>query len=216
MARAALLDVDGTLIDANYQHALAWYRAFRRHGIVLPVWRIHRHVGMGGDQLVPALVGKHVDKEKGDDIRDTRDELYAELIDEVAPFAGARELIDELGGRGLTVVLASSSPDDEIEHYLELLGQTEVEHTTKEDVEATKPEPDLVQAALANAGTDGAVMVGDTPWDIEAARKAGLETVCVISGGFSEQELRDAGAAAVFESVEELRKRLDETPLAKT
>ena len=214
MARAALLDVDGTLIDANYQHALAWYRAFRRHGIVLPVWRIHRHVGMGGDQLVPALVGERVDEEKGDDIRDTRDELYAELIDEVEPFDGAAELIAELGERGRTVVLASSSPDDEIQHYLELLGDPGVDHTTNDDVEATKPEPDLVKAALAKAGTDDAVMVGDTPWDIEAARKAGLETVCVISGGFSERELRDAGAAAVFESVEELRKRLDETPLA--
>ena len=169
---------------------------------------------MGGDQLVPALVGERVDEEKGDDIRDTRDELYAELIDEVEPFDGAAELIAELGERGRTVVLASSSPDDEIQHYLELLGDPGVDHTTNDDVEATKPEPDLVKAALAKAGTDDAVMVGDTPWDIEAARKAGLETVCVISGGFSERELRDAGAAAVFESVEELRKRLDETPLA--
>jgi HAD superfamily hydrolase (TIGR01509 family) len=131
----------------------------------------------------------------------------------VAPLEGARELIDDLKDQGRTVVLASSSPEDELDHYLGLLGRPEVGSTTKDDVEQTKPEPDLVKAAMEKAGTDDAVMVGDTPWDIEAAEKAGVPTVAVITGGFSEQELRDAGAVAVFESVEELRKRLDETPL---
>jgi HAD superfamily hydrolase (TIGR01549 family) len=211
---AVLLDVDGTLIDANYQHALAWYRAFRQHGIVLPVWRIHRHVGMGGDQLVPALLGERVDEEKGDEIRETRDEIYEELIDEVEPLAEARELIVDLKERGFTVVLASSSPEEEIDHYLELLDARDLADawTTKDDVESTKPEPDLVCAALEKAGTDDALMVGDTPWDIEAARKIGVQTVTVITGGFSEQELRDAGAAAVFESVAELRRHLDDSP----
>jgi HAD superfamily hydrolase (TIGR01509 family) len=217
VARAALLDVDGTLIDANYQHALAWYRAFRRSGIVLPLWRIHRHVGMGGDQLVPALVGEVIDAERGEDIRGARDEEYSKLIDEVAPLEGARRLMEDLGARGQTVVLASSSPQDEIDHYLDLLDARGLADcwTTKDDVEATKPEPDLVRAALDKAGAEEGVMVGDTPWDIEAASKAGVETVCVITGGFSEQELREAGAAAVFESVEELRRRLDETALAR-
>ena len=212
MARAALLDVDGTLVDSNYQHALAWYRAFRRSGIVLPLWRIHRHVGMGGDQLVPALAGKEVDETRGDEIRELRGAAYAELIDEVEPLEGSRELIADLKERGLTVVLASSSPQDELDRYLELLDARELADcwTTDDDVEATKPEPDLVRAALEKAGTDDAVMVGDTPWDVEAARKAGVDTVCVITGGFSEQELRDAGAAAVFESVEELRRNLEE------
>jgi HAD superfamily hydrolase (TIGR01549 family) len=212
---AALLDVDGTLIDSNYQHALAWYRAFRRHDIVLPVWRVHRAVGMGGDQLVPALVGPEVDREVGHAVRDSRAELYRELIDEVAPLDAAHELIVDLKERGLRVVLASSSPEDELEHYLELLDAKELADawTTKDDVEATKPAPDLVLAALDKAGTNNAVMIGDTRWDIEAARKAGIETVCVITGGWSVQELRDAGAVAVFESVQELRERLDETPL---
>ena len=217
MAEAALLDVDGTLIDSNYQHALAWYRAFRAHDIVLPVWRIHRAVGMGGDQLVPALAGNEVDEEQGDAIRDTRDRIYkGELIDEVAPLAGAHELIVALKERGARVVLASSSPEDEIERYLGLLDARDVVDawTTKDDVDATKPAPDLVLAALEKAGTRDAVMVGDTPWDIESARKAGVETVCVITGGWSEQELRDAGAVAVFESAEELCERLGETPLA--
>jgi HAD superfamily hydrolase (TIGR01549 family) len=216
VARAALLDVDGTLVDSNYQHALAWYRAFRRSGIVLPLWRIHRHVGMGGDQLVPALVGERVDDERGGQIRDLRDEEFSRVVDEIEPLEGARELIADVKERGLTVVLASSSPQDELDRYLDLLDARELADcwTTKDDVESTKPKPDLVHAALEKAGTDDGVMIGDTPWDIEAARKAGAETVCVITGGFSEQELRDAGAAVVFESVEELRKRLDETPLA--
>jgi HAD superfamily hydrolase (TIGR01509 family) len=213
---AALLDVDGTLIDSNYHHSLAWFRAFRRHDIVLPLWRIHRAVGMGGDQLVPALVGPELDKEKGDDIRAARDEIYTGgLIDEVAALEGAHELIAELKDRGVQVVLASSSPRDELERYLDLLDARELADawTTKDHVEATKPEPDLILAALEKAQTESAVMVGDTPWDVEAASKAGVETLCVITGGWSKQELREAGAIAVFESVDELRQRLEETPL---
>jgi HAD superfamily hydrolase (TIGR01549 family) len=210
---ALLLDVDGTLIDSNYQHALAWYRAFRRHGIVIPVWRIHRAIGMGGDQLVPALVGEQVDKEKGDEIRETRDPIYQELMPEVEPLQGAHELIEDLKERGLRIVLASSAPEDELDHYLELLDARELADgwTTKEDVDATKPAPDLVQAALEKASTENAMLVGDTRWDIEAAGKAGIETIAVVTGGWSKQELRDAGAVAVFDSVDELRKRLGET-----
>jgi HAD superfamily hydrolase (TIGR01549 family) len=215
VAKAALLDVDGTLIDANYQHALAWYRAFREFDITLPIWRIHRAVGMGGDQLVPALVGEEVDREHGDDIRDKRSDIYENLIDEVAPFDGARELVTDLLERDVAVVLASSSPMEELDHYLELLDVRSLVDawTTKDDVEQTKPEPDLVQAALAKTDGAEAVMVGDTRWDVEAAAKAGVATVCVMTGGWSRQELLDAGAVEVFESVEDLRRRLDETPL---
>jgi HAD superfamily hydrolase (TIGR01509 family) len=212
---AALLDVDGTLIDSNYQHALAWYRAFRQNGIVLPIWRIHRAVGMGGDQLVPALVGRETDEELGDKIREDRDPLYRALIGEVEPLEGAHDLMAELKERGLRVVLASSSPQDELDHYLDLLDARELADawTTKDDVEETKPEPDLVVAALAKAGTSSSVMVGDTRWDIEAAAKAGIQTICVLTGGWSEQELREAGAIAVFASMSEVRERLGETPL---
>jgi HAD superfamily hydrolase (TIGR01509 family) len=212
---AALLDVDGTLVDTNYHHALAWWRAFRRHDVTVPVWRIHRHVGMGGDQLVPALV-PGIDGDLHAAIEETRGEEYAALLPEVVPLEGAPELIAELRQRGHTVVLASSSPEDELDHYLELLGARGLADawTTKDDVERTKPAPDLVLAALEKAGTPAAVMVGDTPWDIEAARKADVATVCVITGGYSEQELRAAGAAAVFESVGELLRNLDRTPLS--
>ena len=216
MPPAAILDIDGTLVDTNFHHAIAWYRAFRQHEIVLPIWRIHRHIGMGGDQLVAALAGDEVEERLGDDIRDAESELYRELIGEVAQLAGSRELIEELKARGHSVVLASSAKEEEVEHYLDLLDARELADawTTSADVEATKPQPDLVQAALDKAGTDAGVMVGDTTWDCEASKRAGVPAVTVLTGGFSAAELRDAGAVAVYQSIEELRGALDETPLA--
>jgi HAD superfamily hydrolase (TIGR01509 family) len=214
----AILDIDGTLVDTNYQHAVAWYRAFRKHGIVLPVWRIHRHIGMGGDQLVAALTGDRTERELGDDIRSDEKTLYFELIGEVETMASSRELIEELKRRGHTVVLASSAKEDEVEHYLDLLQARHLADawTTSGDVEATKPAPDLVSTALERAGgsADDGVMVGDTPWDVEAAGNAGVRTLAVLTGGFSVQELCDAGALDVFESVRELCEALDRTPLA--
>lgn len=212
MVEAAILDVDGTLVDTNYQHALAWFRAFKRHGHVLSIWRIHRHVGMGGDQLVAALCGDEVEAEKGDDIRASEKELYEELIAEVEPLDGARDLIADLGKQGLKVVLASSAKQEEVDHYLELLDCRDLIEgwTTSADVESTKPEPDLIEAALAKAGTKEAVMVGDSTFDCEAAKRAGLETLAVLTGGFSEQELLEAGAVRVFDSLGALRGALDE------
>ena len=197
MPQAAILDVDGTLVDTNYQHALAWYRAFRAHEVVLPLYRIHRHIGMGGDQFVRALAGEETERELGDEIRAAEKDLYAELLPEVEPLEGAADLVRDLHGRGQAVVLASSAKGEEVDHYLDLLGIRDVVDgwTTSDDVEATKPEPDLVQAAMEKAGTGEAVMVGDSTWDCEAARRAGIDTVAVLTGGFSERELRDAGAA---------------------
>jgi HAD superfamily hydrolase (TIGR01509 family) len=216
MPPAAILDVDGTLVDTNFHHAVAWFRAFRQHEIVLPIWRIHRHIGMGGDQLVAALCDEETEEKKGDDIRAAEKTLYFELIDEVQPLRGARTLIEELKERGHAVVLASSAKQEEVDHYLDLLDARELadDWTTSADVEATKPEPDLVAAAMDKAGNGDAVMVGDTTWDCEAANRAGVPTVAVLTGGFSKAELREAGAAAVFRSIEELRQALDETPLA--
>jgi HAD superfamily hydrolase (TIGR01549 family) len=212
---AAILDIDGTLVDSNYQHAIAWYRALRQHGHVLPIWRIHRHIGMGGDQLVASLCGDEVEEQRGDDIRDAEKALYMSLIDEVEPLSGARDLIVDLQRMGRRIVLASSAKPDEVEHYLDLLDARGLADawTTAGDVESTKPEPDLVHAALERAGTDSAVMVGDSIWDCEAAQRAGVQTIAVLTGGFSEQELGDAGAVAVFHSIEELRRRLPQTPL---
>jgi HAD superfamily hydrolase (TIGR01509 family) len=213
----AILDIDGTLVDTNYHHALAWFRAFVAHDIVLPIWRIHRHIGMGGDQLVEALCGEQVERTQGEDIRAAEGREYGKLIDEVRTMEGSRELIVALKERGHTVVLASSAKEDEVEHYLDLLDARELADawTTSADVEATKPAPDLVHAALERAGAGGetAVMVGDTPWDVKAADGAGVPTIAVVTGGFASQELRDAGAESVFESVAELCERLDETAL---
>jgi HAD superfamily hydrolase (TIGR01549 family) len=212
---AAVLDVDGTLVDTNYHHALAWFRAFRAHGIVLPVWRLHRHVGMGGDKFVAAVAGEDVEARLGDTLRQDWEGRFDAMIDEVEPLAGARELMVALAERGNSVVLASSAIEKHLECFLDVLDAREIADswTTNDDVEASKPEPDLVEAALAKAGTRDAVMVGDTPWDCIAADRAGIKTVGVITGGFSEAELRGAGAVAVFESLEELCERLDETPL---
>ena len=217
MAETAILDIDGTLVDTNYQHAIAWYRAFRQKGLVLQVWRIHRHIGIGGDQLVAALGGEEFDAAHGDAVREAEEGFYAELIDEVEPMDGARELILALRELGWPVVLASSAKQDEVDHYLDLLDARDVVDgwTTSADVEATKPEPDLVHAALEKVDADGGLMIGDTPWDVEAAKRAGLETLAVRTGGFAASELRDAGAIEVFESVRELCQRLAETPLGE-
>ena len=216
-AQAAILDVDGTLVDTNYHHALAWYRAFREQGLVIPVWRLHRHVGMGGDKFVAAVTDDDVEERLGEDLRRRWQELFDEVLPEVEPLAGARQLMEDLTQRGLRVVLASSSVKGHLEAFLDKLDARELadDWTTKDDVEASKPDPDLVNAGLEKAGTRDAVMVGDTPWDCEAARRAGIDTITVMTGGFSEQELRDAGAVAVFESMDDLRARLDETPLGR-
>ena len=215
MPPAAILDIDGTLVDTNYHHAIAWYRAFRRHGIVVPVWRIHRHIGMGGDQLVGAVAGDEVEKRLGDAVRAAQDEEYSKLIGETAPFEGAAELLRTLKRRGHRLVLASSAKPHEVEHYLGLLDAAELADgtTTSADVEATKPQPDLVLAAMEQAGDDRAVMIGDSTWDCEAAKRAGIPAIAILTGGFSEQELRDAGAVAVYESIVRLAERLDTSPL---
>ena len=213
----AILDIDGTLVDTNYHHAVAWYRAFRQNGVILPLWRIHRHMGMGGDQLVASLTDDETEAEKGDDIRAAEKALYLAFIEEVEPFDGSRELIEDLKGRGHTVVLASSAKQDEVDHYLDQLDARELADgwTTSADVESTKPVPALVEAALekAGAGSDDAVLIGDTTWDIEAAKRAGVRTIAVRTGGFGRDELEEAGAIAVFDSVDELRGKLGDTPL---
>jgi HAD superfamily hydrolase (TIGR01549 family) len=215
MPPAAILDIDGTLVDTNYQHALAWYMAFRQHDVVLPVWRIHRHIGMGGDQIVEALAGREVEERAGDDIRSAEAALYLASIQSTSVLEGARELIEDLKAEGRQVVLASSAKAREVDHYLDLLDVRDLVDgwTTSADVERTKPEPDLVIAALDRLDTDDAVMIGDTPWDARAAERAGVPTVAVLTGGFSEQELREAGAVAVFTSIVELRRDLASTPL---
>ena len=211
MAAAVICDIDGTLVDTNYQHAIAWFRAFRQNEVTVPVWRIHRAIGMGGDQLVAALAGDDVESEKGDEIRAAEGPLYMGMIEEVEAFEGASELLAELSEGGHAVVLSSSAKSQEVEHYLDLLSAREIvtAWTTSDDVDETKPEPDLVEVALQKSGADegDGVMLGDSVWDVEAAKRAGIATVGVLTGGYSEDELRHAGAAEVFESIGALRER---------
>jgi HAD superfamily hydrolase (TIGR01549 family) len=211
MVDSALVDVDGTLIDSNYQHALAWFRSFRHHGIVLPVWRLHRAIGMGGDQLVAAVAGNEVEERLGDQLRARWSEEFDPMLGEVQPFEGARELLVELRERGVPVVLASSGKAEHVDHYLELIDGKSVAHdwTTSSDVDQTKPAPDLLRVALGKAGGSAPVMIGDSVWDFAAARRADYPGYAMRTGGFSEQELLDSGAVAVYDSPVELREALD-------
>jgi HAD superfamily hydrolase (TIGR01509 family) len=204
----AILDVDGTLVDTNYHHALAWHRALHAHEQQVPMWKVHRHIGMGGDQILDALIGEDAAAKHGDAIREAEADAYGELIDEVEPMHGARELIVQLKEEGSTVILASSAKEDEVDHYIDLLDARDLvdDWTTSADVEKTKPAPDLVRAALGKAVSDQpSLMVGDSVWDVKAAKAAGLPTLAVLTGGFSEAELREAGAAQVVESIGDLR-----------
>ena len=212
---AAILDVDGTLVDNNYQHALAWHEALRRCDVLVPLWRVHRAVGIGGDKIVAHLAGEQAEREFGDAARDHEKELFGAMRGDVIGIEGATEFVRELKDRGNTVVVASSGNADDIEFFLDLLEITDVvdDWTTSDDVDASKPEPDLMNVALEKAGGGPAVMVGDTNWDVEAAAKAGLETIAVLSGGFPEGTLREAGAAAVYDDVDELRRNLGDSLL---
>jgi HAD superfamily hydrolase (TIGR01509 family) len=211
-----VLDVDGTLVDTNYQHAIAWHRALRDHGYAVQLWEIHRHIGIGGDQLVAALIGEEGERSDGEAIRDSEGEAYGELIGEVQAMNGSTELLRELREDGARAIFSSSAKAEEVDHYLDLLDARDLVEgwTTAADVERTKPHPDLINVALEKAGNDGpAVMVGDSTWDVKAAEAAGVPTLAVLTGGFSAEELHEAGAAEVVKSIAELRK--DRSALAR-
>ena len=215
----AILDVDGTLVDTNYQHALAWYRAFRSLGETYPVWRIHRLIGMGGDQLVKAIGGDEVEERIGDEARERWVEEFDPLLDEIAVLPGARELVVALKDRGHRVVLASSGKPHHVDRFLDLLEARDLadEWTTSGDVEATKPAPDLLHVALQKLGepADAAsVLIGDSIYDVQAAKNAGMPAIVVRSGGFGDDELRQAGAIELFDTPADLTAALDRTPLA--
>jgi HAD superfamily hydrolase (TIGR01549 family) len=213
----AIFDVDGTLVDTNYHHALAWSRAFDRYGITRPLWRIHRAIGMGGDMLVPAIGGREAEEEHGDALRDAWVEEFDELVGEVKAFDGAHELLEEVKRRGFRLVLASSGKAKHVEAFLDLVDGRSLADawTTSDDAERTKPEPDLVVTALAKVEGASGVMVGDSTWDVIAAGKVAVPTIAVRTGGFSVAELQEAGAAQVFQSLVEFRAGLDGTALAR-
>jgi HAD superfamily hydrolase (TIGR01509 family) len=177
------------------------------------MWKVHRHIGMGGDQIVGVLIGEEAAERQGGEIRAAEAEAYGELIGEVAPMEGARKLLEDLRAEDFDLVLASSAKREEVDHYLDLLDARELVDawTTSADVERTKPAPDLIHAALAKAPREGpALMIGDSVWDVKAAGAASLPALAVLTGGFSEAELREAGAVDVVETIEAIRDRLQD------
>ncbi|MEU4192269.1 HAD family hydrolase [Kribbella sp. NPDC026611] len=215
----AVLDIDGTLIDSNYQHALAWYRALRSVGEIYPVWRLHRLIGMGGDQLVAALGGEDLERRVGDEVRERQGKEVDALLEEMSPLPGARDLLVAIKERGHRLVLASSAKERHVDVFLDKLDARDIvdDWTTSDDVEESKPAPDLLQVALKKVGAPpdaSSVMVGDAVWDVKAAQKIGMPSIVVRSGGFGDDELRKAGAKAIYDTPADLLNSLDDTPLA--
>jgi HAD superfamily hydrolase (TIGR01549 family) len=208
MASAVILfDIDGTLVDSTYHHAIAWQRAFDRHELTVPLWRIHRSVGMGGDKLVEQIAGSEIEAERGDALRRDWHEEYSQLEVEVDPLPGATELVCHLVAAGYRVALASSGDPEFSRRAVERLGiADQIEALTKsQDADESKPDPDLIEATLSRLGTvERAVLVGDTPYDVESARRAGLPCIGLRSGGYSEAELSESGAVLVVDTTQDL------------
>ncbi|MFF9143347.1 HAD family hydrolase [Streptomyces sp. NPDC014861] len=215
----ALFDVDGTLVDTNHLHTLTWWMALRQHGHTVPMARIHRAVGMGADKLLDAVLGADHRAAQDGAITDAHGTLYATWFDSLTPFDGAAELLRATAARGWRVVLASSASEEEVAAARARLDADDVidAATSGADVTATKPAPDLVRAALDKVGAapEDAVLVGDTVWDVEAAGRAGVPCVGLLTGGTTRRELEDAGAVAVHEDALTLLRHLDTGPLAR-
>ena len=202
-----LLDVDGTLVDSTYLHALAWMRAFAAHDLIPQWWQVHRAIGMGGDRLVGELLGDDVEESLGDTLRDEWEDAYRDLLPDVRPLPGAADLVRGLLDAGYRVALASSGKSEFTDAALESMGLSRNDFaavTTSDDADSSKPAPDILSVALDEAGGGKAVVVGDTVWDVESAHRLPAECVAVRSGGFAEDELRDAGAVLVVEHVGQL------------
>lgn len=215
---AVLLDIDGTLVDSNYLHVDAWARAFAACGRPVDAARIHRAIGMDSSKLLTHLVGDDAHT-IADELKEKHSAFYKQLTDRLRRFEGVQELVQELSRRGHTVVLATSAPQDELEILLDVLALGDAVNavTSSDDVATAKPEPDIFDVALEKVGAtrERAVVVGDSVWDIEAAERAGVRSIGVLSGGFSRDELRSAGADVVYTDIAELLRQLDESPLSR-
>lgn len=204
-----LLDIDGTLVDTNHLHTLAWWRAFRRHGHSVPMHRIFESIGMGGDKLMDRLIGG-----ADDEVQGAWSEEFHRLFDDVTPLPGARRLVQRLAELGFTVVLASSSPKEDLDRFRKVLDidQWLAGSTSADDADESKPDPDIFEVALERFDLDPAatVAIGDTIWDAEAARSAGVSFVGVETGGHHPDELRSRGAYAVYADAQAIANALDQ------
>jgi membrane protein len=217
--RAVLFDIDGTLIDSNELHVEAWVQAFTERGHDIEPAAIRQQIGKGGDNLVPALL-PDVEEHEQKGLSEASGRLFKQLfMDRARPFPDARALIDRVGADGRKVVLASSASAEELKHYVDLLGIGDLVAATTsfDDVGTSKPAPDIFAVALKKSGFAAAevIAVGDTPYDIESAAKAGFGTVALLSGGFAEEELAAARPVAIYRNVAALLAEYDGSPLAR-
>jgi HAD superfamily hydrolase (TIGR01509 family) len=213
-----LFDIDGTLVDSNDAHAQAWVTAFNEAGIEVDSVKVRRSIGMGGDKLMPAVSGIEEESPPGRRIsRRRRDIFKAEHLPHLRPFADAQRLVATLRDRGFTLVAASSAKRDELTALLQIAGADRLldESTSSDDADESKPEPDIIHAALkrARASASDALMIGDTPYDIAAANRAGVGAIAFRCGGWSDLDLQ--GALAIYDGPWDLLRRLDDSPLTQ-
>lgn len=213
-ATAVLFDIDGTLVDSNFHHAVAWRRAFLDAGQDVACWRIHDLLGRSGDELIVKLVGDEVADARGQQVKDGHERYFGEFEPTLRATPGVRDLLQAITDRGWPVVLASSAGKTTLQLLRRVLDIDDLvsEVTSSADAERGKPHPDIVSTAMARVGVDAqhAIFVGDAVWDIEAGHRAGVPTVAVLSGGVSREELQNAGAAAVYDDPRDVLDHLDE------
>lgn len=222
MIKAVIFDIDGTLVDSNDLHAKAWQEAFAHFGKDVPYDEVRRQIGKGGDQLLPVFFSRDELECFGDELEAYRGDLFKrEYLPQVRPFPRVRALFERILADGARIALASSAKEDELAAHTKnaRIADLVEASTSADDAEKSKPHPDIFEAALEQLGDvalDEAIVVGDTPYDVEAAARAHLATVGVLSGGYSEAELRDAGAIAIYRDVADLLEHYDESPVGRT
>ena len=216
VAAAVLFDVDGTLVDSNYLHVHAWYRAFQDAAFPVEAWRIHRSIGMDGSRLVASLADS-ADDDTRSRVKELHSHYYRQTTSLLRRLPGARELLEAVKSLGLQVVLASSAPEDELKILRDVLAGDDLVSavTSSADVDTAKPDPDILRVALDRAGVDSerAVFVGDTVWDVTACKRAGVQAIALRSGGVSQGELETAGAVSVFDDPHDLCRHIESTPI---
>jgi HAD superfamily hydrolase (TIGR01549 family) len=220
MMTGAIFDIDGTLVDSVDLHARAWQEAFEHFGYNIPFEQIRHEIGKGSDKLIPDLLGLSEAKRAFDDLDEFRGKLWkSKYLSQVKPFPKVRELFERILQDGKKIVLASSAKADELKKYKEIARVDDLidEETSSDDVDQSKPSPDVIEVALDKLGRPNpatVVMVGDTPWDIMAASKAGVKSIGVLCGGFPEAELRSAGVVKIYRDPADLLANYSASPLA--
>lgn len=217
MIKAVIFDIDGTLVDSVDLHAQAWQETFRHFGKEIPFEQVRHQIGKGGDQLMPVFFSKEELDEKGDEMEEYRGELFKrDYLPKVRAFPRVRELFQKIKDDGLRLALASSAKQDELETYKKIANIEDLveEETSADDTDKSKPHPDIFEAALERLGDiepHEAIVVGDTPYDAEAAGKASLRTIGVLCGGFPEAELKAAGCVQIYKDPADLLARYNES-----